>query len=147
MVTSGKPLTGVSENMRGFVGRHNLSLEPCVNGRKRVRFDLCAGNANLHTLTFPLWRKCVAYDGLYDTLKNIETGHLLNVSGYVLPQIKYYASKPVFLPWGEPVLDNVIIIEKAVVTDHEKQVNMFEWPPGAFNKVDNQSVRLGSIPE
>lgn len=138
MVNSEKALTGAEENMRGFVGTRHLSNESCKNGRSRIRFDICAGDTDVSKLKFPIWRKCVGYDDIANRLKDLQPGEYLKVSGYILPEIKRdYAGKPVFLPWGEPVIENVIILQNAVRLRHDKQNNMFEgWPSGAADKVD-----------
>jgi hypothetical protein len=130
-----KGLTEVKEIMRGFVGTRGFSKEPCKNGRQRIRFDLVAGNTDLINLKFPIWRHCVGYDQIAVQLADLNPRDYLKIEGYLLPQIKRdFSGKPIFLPTGEPVIDNIFMVQVVARLNHiGRQYKMFEVQPSGAN--------------
>lgn len=134
-----KGLTEVKETMRGFVGTRGLSIQPAKNGRQRIRFDLVAGNTDLAKLKFPIWRHCVGYDDIAKQLSDLKPREYLKIDGYLLPEVKRdYNGKPIFLAGGEPVIDNIFMVQSACRLNHQgRQYKMFEgWPSGASDMVE-----------
>jgi hypothetical protein len=115
-----KALTGFSETGRGFVGKYNISIEPCKsNGRHRVKFDLCAGDERLSELKIATWRKCVGYDDVADKLQAIKPGVYLYVEGWIQTSIRYDSDgRPIFA-LGRPVTDEHIILQKAEILNYQ----------------------------
>lgn len=84
MTSENQPLTGGTENLRGFVGRRNLKYSLTFKKeRPKLTFDLCILKEDVSRNIAPIWRHCVCYDGIAESLKDIRPGALLKVSGWL----------------------------------------------------------------
>lgn len=131
METENKGLTECREIMRGFTGSRGLSNEPTKAGRRRIRFDLVSGETDISKMRYPIWRHCVGYDDVAGYLHELKPCEYLKVEGYIVPEVKRdYSGKPIFLFTGEPVIDNILIVQTAVRLNHRgRQYKMFEAEP------------------
>lgn len=78
-----KGLTGIDENIRGFVGGKEIVRDKTLGGRSRIFFDLCAGVEKLQDGKFPTWRHIIVYGQAADDLKDIIKGCYVEVVGFV----------------------------------------------------------------
>lgn len=135
-------LTGVKEEMTGFVGKWALSNLPCTNGRHRIRFDFCAGNDDIQNLKLATWRKCYGYDRIADELKDLRPGDYLRVTGVIRTEVvRDINGKPVFLFDGRPARQDVLLINSYAFLNHDKTQGKFEGLlTGELNPAKVESV-------
>jgi hypothetical protein len=140
-------ITWLNEEMQGFVGTRGLSIEPCKNGRQRVRFDLVKGKTDLAKLMVGTWRHCVIYDDLAGKFQDIRTGEMIRVSGYVLTSIRRdFVGKPMFLSTGEPVVDDILMVKEAIRINYQQKQYQFGFESHGTISSDQVERLIGQLP-
>ena len=122
-VMSEKGLTGIREDARGFVGSHpQPKMDYTKQGRARLRFSIACGRSNKQNGKYPTWRFCIAYGEVAESLKELKTGDLIKVSGWVSTEWQideYY--KPVVDDRGVIQIREFLILYKAEITEYQKE--------------------------
>lgn len=116
-----KGLTGIEETARGFVGK-TVRYDKTLQGRPRLRFDIACGEADEPNGKYATWRHCFFYGDHATNLKDIKTGDLVKVSGWVVTEaILNDYSQIIMDKEGFPVKMEKLICFKGEKLEHERK--------------------------
>jgi len=113
-----KGLTGIEETARGFVGK-TVSYSKTLQGYPKLRFDIACGDEDAETAKqgkYPTWRHCFMSRDLAFSLKDLKTGDLVKVSGWV-------QTEAIFNDYGQVIIDKdgfPVKMEKLICFKGEK---------------------------
>ena len=112
-MTENKGLTGIEENIRGFVGAKAIIRDKTLGGRSRIFFDLCSGIENLRAGVYPTWRHVICYGQAADNLAKITKGCYVEVIGFVQTSVMKDGAGNIIVENGIPLKEERLISEKA----------------------------------
>lgn len=116
-------LTGIREDIRGFVGsRPGPVMDRTHSGRSRIKMILACGPNNEKAGKLTTWRYCVGYDKCVDNLSNVKIGDLVHASGWLITEYQvdeYY--KPLYDEKDRKLKREVLVLYKAEIKQYEKR--------------------------
>lgn len=122
-MTKEKGLTGIIENVRGFVGNRPMPLfDITTKGKSRIKFIMACTQEDERHNRLTLWRYCVGYDKTAEKIKDIKPGDRVRAMGSLIREYaldEYY--KPQLDSNGNRIIREVLLLYKAELADYEKK--------------------------